>query len=403
MEINECKIPVLFENKVDCCGCGACLNICPKRAISMQEDEYGFLYPQIDKKLCVACGCCKLVCSFQNIEEEHTPLETYAAVSCDKEQRRNSASGGIFSAIASSVIAESGIVFGAAFEKDWSVRHIAVERFSDIYRIQGSKYAQSNIGDTYILAGQYLNRGKKVVYSGTPCQIAGLYGYLGKDYDNLMTVDVICHGVPNNRMLQEYIQLIGEKNRGTVTAFTFRDKSSGWGINGSVEIDGKRKKKIWQSSSSYFYYFLKGWIYRENCYKCKYACSHRPADITIGDYWGIEKVHPEYLGKSGWNEAEGISVIIANTQKGQDYLKNVDECIELKRSNFENAAADNNQLNHPCDSGMRIEILDDYFQGGWFALEKRFNHNIGWRRYSSKIKSLLPQSIKRVLKGMAKR
>lgn len=398
MDTIKQKIPILFENKADCCGCGACLNICPKRAISMQGDEQGFLYPWIDEALCVGCGRCKSVCAFQNVEEKNIPLETYAAVSYNTAQRHTSASGGIFAAIADRAINENGVVFGATFEEDWSVKHIAVQNVSDIYRLQGSKYAQSEIGETYTTAKQYLKRGRQVVFSGTPCQIAGLYGYLGKDDDNLLTVDIICHGVPNSRMLQEYIQLLGKKNGGEVTAFTFRDKSSGWGINGSIEIDGKKKVKLWQSASSYFYYFLKGWIYRENCYMCKYACSHRPADITIGDYWGIEKAHPEYLGKKGWNEAEGISVVLANTKKGQKYLNEAEGFIELKISNFERAAAGNGQLLHPSDAGKRTEILSEYSQGGWSALENRYNHNIGWRKYGSQVKALLPISVKRILK-----
>jgi len=240
-----------------------------------------------------------------------------------------------------------------------------------------------------------------VLYSGTPCQIAGLYGYLGKDYENLLTVDIICHGVPANRMLKEYIRLIEKKRGGKVTHFTFRDKKLGWGINGSalVQKDGTyRRIKLWQSASSYLSYFSKGWIYRKNCYQCRYAGMNRPADLTLGDYWGIEKVHPEYLGKGRFNEAEGLSVVIANTQKGQYALSEIGDAAEMKVSTFENAAKYNAQLNRPSEEGCREELMRLWRDGGWNSVDERFRKKTGWRIYSSYIKSRIPAPVKRIMK-----
>ncbi|EPB8190227.1 Coenzyme F420 hydrogenase/dehydrogenase, beta subunit C-terminal domain [Clostridium perfringens] len=401
----ERKIPNLFDEKKDCCGCGACLNICPKNAISMEEDQYGFKYPKIDETLCIGCHLCKKVCAFQNTEEDNSPIETFAAVSKDKIQLHQSASGGIFAAIAQQHINEEGVVFGAAFDKKWNVCHIGIERFDELKMLQGSKYVQSDTKETFREAKELLELGKKVLYSGTPCQIAGLKKFLNKEYSNLLTIDIICHGVPNNKMFKEYLNQIEQKENGKVVKFVFRDKRIGWGKNGSVEIKKQDKlinKKIWESTSSYLYYFTQSWIYRENCYLCKYASLHRPADITLGDYWGIEKEHPEYIAKSEWDESKGISVVIANTNKGLELLKSLPEYLELRESSFEKASSNNGQLKKPSTPGKREEILSEYLSNGWNGLEKRFNKKIGIKKYKSQLISYIPKSLKKYLKRVLK-
>lgn len=390
-------VPELFHAKEACCGCGACLNICPANAITMQEDEGGFIYPVINTERCIRCGCCKTVCAFQNREETNSPIECFAAVSTDEDRAKKSASAGIFAAIALSVLKEGGIVYGAAFDELWGVHHIGIEDETTLEKLQGSKYAHSNTERTFSEAKKQLQTGRKVLYSGTPCQIAGFKEYLGKEYENLITVDIVCHGVPSVRMLKDYLRLLEEKHGGKVEQFTFRDKSIGWGINGCAVINGK-KVTIWQSASSYLYYFTKGWIYRENCYTCKYACEYRPADLTIGDYWGIEKQHPEFLGKNGWDETAGISLLIANTRKGADAIEEYETVIDLKESTFSQMAAGNAQLRAPSQIEKRDEIVKEYVEEGWKGLEKGYKAQIGYRRYSSQIKSLLPAKLKRQLK-----
>ena len=393
-------LPVLFENKTECCGCGACRNICPKGAIRMVEDSCGYIYPEITPELCIECGRCKQVCAFQNKKETQTPKKVYAAVAKNQDLQRTSASGGIFAVLAQAVLEKGGVVCGAAFTEGWKVEHILIERVKDLYKLQGSKYTHSHTEMSYQKTKAFLKEGRPVLYSGTPCQIAGLYAYLNKEYENLMTVDIICHGVPSNRMFIDYVNMLEKKEKSRMTAFSFRDKRMGWGINGSAAFENGRIRKIWQSSSSYFYYFVKGMLYRENCYQCPYASKHRPADITLGDYWGIEKAHPDYLGKGGFDESKGISVAIANNEKGAALLKEYGEGIECKDSEFEAAARHNGQLNHPCDKGNRDDIVMLYRDKGWGAVESRFNSKIGWRRYTSQIKALLPASIKRILKGL---
>lgn len=391
------SIPELFSEKKECCGCGSCLNICPKSAISMEEDEAGFTYPKINEKLCIKCGRCKAVCAFQNIDEKNVPIEAYAAVSKDEELQMKSASGGIFASIARQFILDGGYVFGAAFDDEWNVKHIGISNVDELTKLQGSKYVQSNTGNTYQEVKKLLQEDKKVLYSGTPCQIAGLKGYLGEEYENLYLVDIICHGVPNNRMLKEYLKLLEKKYKGKVESFTFRDKSLGWGINGSCYINGK-KRKIWQSTSSYLYYFSRGMIYRDNCYYCKYTCKNRPGDITIGDYWGIEREHLEYLGKNGLDEKKGISAVVVNSTKGQLLLKKNYKFIELKPSTFEKVSNGNAQLREPSKNENREVIVEKYIEGGWEKVEEYFVNEVGIRKYSSIFKCFIPIKLKRIIK-----
>ena len=266
-----------------------------------------------------------------------------------------------------------------------------------ITKIQGSKYVQSYTDNTFSETESFLKKGKTVLYSGTPCQIAGLKEFLGKDYENLITVDIICHGVPSCKMLKDYLKLLCDKHKGSIEAFTFRDKSIGWGKNGSAVIHGKRIR-IWESSSSYLHYFSKGWIGRESCYRCKYTSMHRPADITLGDYWGIEKQHPELLKQNGWDEDKGISCVIINTAKGSSEFDKYKSSLDTVETSFEKIAAKNAQLNRPCSAGDRKKILSSYADGGWEMVDKTFNKDNMLHKPMSFLKHLIPKKIRRYIK-----
>ena len=337
---------ILFDEKTKCCACGACKNICPKGAIAMKEDEYGFLYPQIDEKKCVQCGICKKVCAYQNGQVKNTPIKCYAAVNKNKVELMKSASGGIFVAVATSVLKEGGVVFGAALDfEDGHAHphHIAVREISQLYRLQGSKYVQSAIENTYEEAKEELNLGKKVLFSGTPCQIAGLYGYLRREYENLFTVDVICHGVPSAKMFDDFLQNeTNKRNVKKIKEYIFRDKKRGWGMNGKIRFELKNgsEKTVYIPArlTSYNTFFLDGFNYRENCYSCKYANSKRPGDITLGDYWGIQVVHPEV------ESANGVSAVIVNSEKGQEAIRLILDKVDHGNSTFAEIAENNPAL-----------------------------------------------------------
>ena len=398
----------LFEGKIDCCGCAACMNICPKKAITMKTDSDGFDFPEINNDLCIECGLCKKVCAFQNVSVPDTkPLATYVAINKKKDVLINSASGGIFAALAFLVFEKNGVVFGCAYNDNMKPEHVCVDNSMDIKKIQGSKYVQSNINTSYSEVKKHLDNGRWVLFTGTPCQIAGLKSFLGKDYNNLITADLICHGVPGTAFFEGYIKYLGEKLKGKVIDFKFRDKSKGWGLirkrlyNGKVVY--KKNNKILEKSvptiTSYYYrYFLKGDIYRENCYECKYACSGRVGDFTIGDYWGIEKAHPEIETKNG------VSVLLVNSQKGIELIEDLKKYLDLTKSTFELARKQNGQLNRPTAKGnKREEILRTWRDGGYHAVAKEYYRVNKIAIWKSKIKMMLPLSVRKFLKGLIKR
>lgn len=216
------EIPVLFKNKSECCACGACMNVCTKNAISMKEDECGFFYPSVDSERCVGCNMCRKVCAFQNTEETNSPLRTWVAVSKNKDKLRKSASGGAFYTIAESVVKSNGAAAGAAFDRNFDLRHILVNDAAGLAALQGSKYTQSSTGVVFREIRSKLNDGQNVVFSGCPCQVAGLKAYLGKEYDNLLTMYLICHGVPSNKMFKDYIHDVEKKKSIKVKFFFFQ-------------------------------------------------------------------------------------------------------------------------------------------------------------------------------------
>lgn len=403
---------ILFKNKVNCCGCGACANICPQRAIKIKEDECGFLYPVIDKKKCVGCKLCKKVCAYQNKTPQNEPIKVFAAVNKNESQLMNSASGGVFSAIAKQILADDGIVFGATldFEKGHAVpHHVFVEKESELYRLQGSKYVQSAIGDMYILAKQFLDEGRKVLFSGTPCQVAGLYSFLSKEYQNLVTIDLICHGVPNAKFFDDYIQMETRKRKGKkVVGYSFRDKKKGWGMNERIDIidiNGKLKNiYVRARANSYNTLFLDGEIYRENCYECKYATRLRVGDLTIGDYWGIEHEHPELLGKYGYEEKKGISCILANSNKGLAICKESSDLLQMNESTFSKVSNRNGQLKKPSEKKeSREKILQLYSEYGYEKVEGWFRKKYMKQIIAHSIYNKIPRKVgiklKKILKG----
>lgn len=400
---------VLFNDKKDCCACGACMNICPKGAISMIEDETGFVYPHIDEEKCIECGACKRACSFQNSVIENQPLKCYAAVNKSQEQIMKSASGGIFAAIAANMIKNGGIVYGVTLDFNngqANPHHISIESIDELYKLQGSKYVQSFTEYSYKEIKEHLRNDRLVLFSGTPCQVDGLYGYLGKEYDNLFTIDLICHGVPSARMFNDYLQCKAKQQGASeVIGYAFRDKSKGWGMNGRIDLrmPNGNKKSLYRPArlESYNTYFLDGSIYRENCYTCKYACSRRPGDLTIGDYWGIESEHPEIANNSNYNLEKGISSIIVNSNKGKEILNNTQLNLELIETEFSKIAKKNKQLNAPSKiPDNRTKILSQYVKNNYAGLNNYFYKNYKKQLVVHKIFNSIPSNLRRKLKKL---
>lgn len=400
----------LFEKKVDCCACGACVNKCPVNAIAMEEDIDGFVYPNIDYTRCISCGACKRACAYQNQIVKNSPITSYVAVNKERKQKMESASGGIFAAMATKIISSGGVVFGATLEKRDNLfisHHIAVDALDNIKLLQGSKYVQSDTEFTFKEVLSCLQDGKKVLYSGTPCQVAGLKQFLEKDYENLITVDLICHGVPSNRFFNEYLSFLKKRLRAKdIIGYSFRDKKKGWGMNCRVDFltqNGKEKTKyIPARLESYNTLFLDGLTYRENCYTCKYACRHRPGDFTIGDYWGIDKEHPDIFDNRLFVEQDGISCLIVNSEKGK---KIIDDCffdnLEIYMSHFDKVAKKNGQLNSPSKlSESRSIIFDVYREKAYAGVEDLFRRIYKKQRILHWVFNKMPMKLRKISKNV---
>lgn len=336
---------IQIKDKKDCCGCSACVQKCPKQCISLIEDDEGFLYPIVDKESCIDCGLCEKVCPVLHQGEPHKPLQVYAAKNKDEEIRRKSSSGGIFTLLAERTIQEGGVVFGARFDEHWEVRHDYTETVEGLAAFRGSKYVQSRMEDNYRKAEMFLKQGRKVLFSGTPCQVAGLKRFLRKEYENLLTVDFICHGVPSpgvwRKYLKEIVARMCDKNSVStdpismedahVESISFRDKSSGWqkysfaltlsatsrsGVKNTVSLC-----KIFPQNT-----FMKGFLadlyLRPSCYACAAKCGSSGSDMTIGDLWGA----PAIIGND--DDDEGTSLILVNKDRckfdASVWLKEID-------------------------------------------------------------------------------
>lgn len=399
----------LYSSEEKCCGCGSCANACPKNAIEMTENDCGFLYPKINKNLCVDCNMCVKSCAFQNIQEKNTPLSVFATVRKDTKKLKASASGGMFAVIAEKFIMDGGVVFGCAMENDNDIFrpvHIKAETMHDLLRLQGSKYVQSNTGKTFREAKKCLTDGKKVLFCGTPCQVAGLKGYLKKDYENLFIIDLICHGVPSAKMFQDYITYTEKKRNIKITKFRFRAKTGKTGLLGEIKYTDKKgnqkKEIITPKVSSYYSYFLDADIYRKSCYSCPYACKNRAGDITAGDFWGFAKKYSDY-DKEKFVPEHGISALIVNTQKGMDFLKVIEPEIYTYKSDYESVAERNPQLVRPSYKGKNYDkIMNAYRLSGYKGVEKLFAPRLLKYKAKQSIKKIIPESLIKKLKKAGK-
>lgn len=303
-------------DKKNCCGCGACGDICPKQAITFKADEEGFWYPEVDKDKCVGCHLCEIICPLMKEYKPQTPRACYSAVNINIEERMASSSGGLFSLLIKRTIEDGGVVFGAAFDDNWMVRHSSADSIQDAYKFKGSKYVQSKVEGCYVEVRELLKNNRKVLFSGTACQIAALNSFLEKEYDNLLTVDVVCHGVPSPGIWNDYLKTI--KSYKKISKINFRDKSTGW-RNYSFSVDFSDGSKIKEShySNTYMQGFLHDLYLRPSCHYCKFKEGKGGSDITLGDFWGIEKVN------SDMDDNNGVSVVLVNTMKGEKAIKHI--------------------------------------------------------------------------------
>lgn len=331
---------IQIKNKHDCCGCSACVQVCPIHCISFNEDEQGFRYPFVNEKLCTNCGLCEKACPLLGCLYATKPLNIYAAQNPNDETRLNSSSGGVFSVLAELVISKGGIVFGARFDEKWDVIHDYTKTKDGIELFRGSKYAQSFIGETYIQAKNFLKKGKIVLFSGTGCQIAGLKFFLKRDYENLLTVEIVCHSVPSPLLWRKYRDEIAGGNK--LTYVNFRSKINGWKAY-SIILKTKEFEHSEQNGCPYIKGILSNLTTRPSCTQCPTRHGKSGADLIIGDCWGIQEILPSF------DDNKGTSIVEVLTPKGGLYFRKSNiriqqistEIIYLYNKGLQEPAAEN--------------------------------------------------------------
>lgn len=310
-----------ITDKSQCCGCSACVQRCPKQCIRMEQDAEGFLYPVVDTTLCIDCHLCERVHPIINQDEERNPLNVYAARNVDDNIRLQSSSGGLFTLLAEKTIEQGGVVFGAQWDKEWNVRHAYTDSQEGISTFRGSKYLQSMIGNSYLLAEKFLKEGREVMFTGTPCQIAGLKHFLRKEYANLLAVEVICHSVPSPGVWQQYLSEKLQKlkwDKSDIHHISFRDKKTGW-KSYSFTINSKKGSTYTELGGRNLFIrgFLADLYTRPSCYACPSKQLKSGSDITLGDFWGIKSLIPEI------DDDKGISAVMVNTEKGNVAMQKI--------------------------------------------------------------------------------
>lgn len=377
---------IITIDKHKCCGCGACEQRCPKHCITMQEDTEGFRYPLVDTALCIECGLCDKTCPMLHLGEPKLPIKVYAAKNINELNRLESSSGGIFIALASETIRKGGVVFGARFNEHFEVEHSYAETLEALLPLMRSKYMQSRIGNAYKHAKQILEDGRKVLFVGTGCQIAGLHRFLGKQYDNLLSIDIVCHGVPSKLVWERYLK---DQSVDQINGINFRLKQTGgytWSAYGLEILTPQASLTTEAMKTSFFRAYLLDLSMRPSCYACSAKDGRCSSDITLGDFWNIRNVNPEI------DDDKGVSAVFAHTERGIKALEECKEHILSIESSFENATL----LNSPYFRSKPLPPERIRFMHAIIELHKSIDDAIKyafyvplWRRVLSKIKKII--------------
>lgn len=387
------------HKKEDCCGCSACMTICPAKCITMKRDEEGFLYPEIDETKCLHCGMCQKVCDFNKIHDwDAMPQpKAYAAKQKSDLERAKSQSGGMFSALSDVVLEMGGVVYGAGYDEEWNVMHKRAETKEARDEMRGSKYVQSDMRDTFRRVLEDLSKGRTVLFSGTHCQCAGLKSLAEMRHartEKLFLVDIVCHGVPSPKVYQAYMEFMKKRHKGEIEGFKFRNKK--FGCHNTVEsvtIEGKE-----YDTMLYRDLFYNDDALRTSCFKCPYKNVVHTSDITIGDFWGIEKWAADF------DDTKGISLAILNTPKGEQIFEKTKESLDIRESAIEDCL-------QPClkqpmpRPATRERFWRDFETKPFEYVLAHYTYHYGWRTYTKKavkrvLKAILPRPAIEVLKKL---
>lgn len=368
--------------KEQCYGCSACSFVCVYNAIQMKKDEEGFDYPDIDKLKCMGCGLCEKICPSldRKIDVHRTIQHAYAFQHRDKNVLQNSTSGGFFTAISDAVLSEGGVVYGAAFDENMIVRHIRATNHSERNRMRGSKYVQSDIGSTYLNVKNDLNKGKRVLFTGTPCQVDGLLHYLRTRQANLLCVDLICHGTPSPLVFADHLKMLEKKTHAHVTDYVFRPKIWSWHVHREIAFlsNGKTFHSNAYSDLWRTVYYAK-LATKPSCHHCQYSCLDRTGDITIGDCRGIDRVCPNF------NSDEGVSLVLINSSKGAAIFESLQAGMKVMELRVDDVIQP--PLKSPSrQSGMRDKFWETYHKKGYMQAIYACMGKLYWLKYNIKKK-----------------
>lgn len=359
---------IKIVDKSQCCGCTACYAVCPHDAISMIPDEMGFKYPKVDESLCVDCGLCDKVCAFQTQEKRSLP-EAYAVRHKNIEEVEASTSGAVFVALTDNLLTCGGVVYGAAFDEHYHVSHKRTEDKAGRDSLRKSKYVQSDMGDIFRSVRKDLMDGRTVLFSGTPCQTAGLKSFIGSRLSQkLYLVDIVCHGVPSPKVWEKYLDWRELKAGAKAESVNFRDKSCGW--RSSIESFVFNGVKSFSTSYSYLYY--KNIMMRESCGICPYASMNRPSDITIADYWRKDKKCPDFAVDN-----KGCSLVLCSTAKGRDLFDAVSDTLHVADADLAGCIQLNLSSPTVLHKDSKAFALDFSLSGLEYVM-KRYGDS-GWR------------------------
>lgn len=358
---------------IDCVGCGACANICPENCLNMIADKDGFLHPKIDKNICINCQACEKVCPvINNKPKENKAVQPYAVYSKNDNVRSSSSSGGLFYTIAKHIIKHGGIVYGATFDENLYLNHKGVESIEDLYMLQGSKYVQCDTKFCFREIKTHLDTQRPVLFCGTPCQVEGLLCYLKKPYENLFTLDFICHGVPSPKAWEEYIKHQEKTFSSKVRSAAFRDKSKGWSyFSSKLEFVNQKEYSNIHYNDVFMKAFLQNLSLRKTCYNCKFKTVNRNSDITMGDLWGIKNILPDIT------DDKGVSVVFIQSEKGTRLFEQVNKELWIQEISFDSAIASN--------SAMTKSVYEHNFRGYFFK-------NLGKQNFERLVRDCLEPS-----------
>lgn len=369
------------RNAASCTGCGACRSACALGALRMERDDDGFLYPRIDRSRCTRCGACQAVCPV----DRGSPapwLSSFAARCTDEEIRASSSSGGVFTLLAEDTLARGGIAFGAAlfWDGEPALRHIGVEDVAGLAALRGSKYLQSDPGETFAQAKAALNAGREVLYCGAPCQVAGLYAALKGRRDNLLTVDLVCHRAPSPMVFAAYVRWLEAKHGQKVRALSFRDKRQGWKdfCIAATFADGSEYVGS-QTEDPYMIAFLRNFCLRPVCHACPFAGEKRQADLTLADLWGAQRLLPQQ------DDDRGLSLVLVNSEAGARALEAARDRLWMEPMDAMACVRYNPSIVRPSQAPLyRGMFMRHVRRKGFKGVERFYRPQGFWRKWASK-------------------